>query len=63
MTNSNSPETKTKSDNNTQVTSVAVAQIVTTTTRKIAESWDNFKPEIPLSYLLASRKAARLKNS
>ncbi len=31
--------------------------------RAVSEAWQSFKPKIELSYILASRRAARVKNS
>lgn len=30
---------------------------------KVVQSWESFQPKVSFSYLIASRKAARIKNS
>lgn len=60
-----SMETKEKKDQKTQVKAreTKVIAEVSVTTAEISKSWQEFEPEIPLTYLLASRTAARTKNS
>ena len=35
----------------------------TTSAAKVVESWESFKPRLPLAYILASRRAVKLKHS